>query len=438
MAMAPENPGLAKSVLVTIVGSAFPPFAALITAPLLAHGLGVEGRGQVAAAQAVALLTVSVTAFGIPDAITYFIARGARRGLGTHKWIVIFTVLSGAMATLIIFAMSGWLGGDNRSTEHLIEFAGLSIVPALLLGLVRGHASGHELWMRIAAERIIGSGIRMVGAVILLMTNHLSPLSATVLMVFGPLLGALPYAVGRGAGRELPHQTEAGIRDVASYSGRVWIGAVSGILLMRMDQALLIPFAGAAELGLYAVAVSISELPLVINSAIRDVTFARHAGEFSATKLAQTARVSGMLSGAIALMIAIVLPWGIPALFGTDFRGAVPVTWLLLFAVVVGTPGSIAGAGLSALGRPGLRSVSLTIAALVNIAMLFAVAAQWGALGAAFATLVGNLLSSNLNIHWFNAASGSSWRTFYAFRSEDLSTTVGAARRLIRREVVSE
>src|SRR3954452_2104311 len=95
-----KHQSLTKSVLVTLVGNASPPLAALCTAPVLAQGLGVEARGQVAAAQAVALLTISITAFGLPETLTHFVARGVRRTRRTIRAILAFTVLTGVAATL--------------------------------------------------------------------------------------------------------------------------------------------------------------------------------------------------------------------------------------------------------------------------------------------------------------------------------------------------
>jgi O-antigen/teichoic acid export membrane protein len=271
----------------------------------------------------------------------------------------------------------------------------------------------------------------MIGALVLFATDHLNPHSATALMVFTPLLGVLPYLMRSAAIEHVVQRTETGVREVASYSARTWIGAVSGILLMRIDQAFLVPFAGATELGLYAVAVAISEIPLVVNSAVRDVTFARHSGRFDADSLAQSARMSALFSGLVALVLAVLLPWAIPTLFGDGFKEAIPVTLLLLLAVVIGTPGSIAGAGLSAMGRPGLRSGSLVIAAIINVIVLLLVAARWGAMGAAVATLIGNLVSSNLNILWFNSGRASSWKSFYAIGRRDVATTIQYATRVI-------
>lgn len=417
--MGDRHQSTARSVMVSTIGNAFPPLAALVTAPLLARGLGVEARGEVAAAQAIALLMVSVTAFGLPDAITHFVARGAAGERKTHVKLVAFTLVTGAIASLVMVSFSDWLGGGQESTSLLINIAAASVAPAMLLGLLRGQAAGRGEWVKIAAERIGGSAARLVATAILFGAGYLTPVTATVVLVFGPLLGVIPYLLPNSPRHAIsPPEITSG--QFASYSVRIWVGAISGILLMRIDQSLLLPIAGATQLGLYAVAVALSEVPLVINSAVRDVAFSQHSTSFDAKRLSSAARIASTLCFVVAATMAVAMPWVLPMMFGSEFADAVPVVWLLLVAVVLGTPGAIAGAGLSAVGRPGLRSVSLSVAALVNVLALAILAPMYGAMGAAGATLIGNLVSSNLNIYWLHRYGNCHWGQFYVYRPSDL------------------
>lgn len=415
-----QTRSFSRSVIVTIVGTAFPPAAALVTAPLLARGLGVDARGEVAAAQAIAVLAVAVMAIGLPETVTHFVARGAFRTPKQIAAVVSVSVAAGALASLVVSGLSFWLGDKSESASTLIQFAGLSIVPALLLGLVRGHAAGRGWWGRIAAERIAGSAVRLSGSIILFTTGHLGPTEAVALVVFGPLLGALAYVIPRFTHPNPVDRDPATTGTTASYAMRIWIGSLAGIVLMRIDQVLLIPLAGAGALGIYAVAVAISEVPLIVNSAIRDVTFTDQSTKLDYARVVRSARLSFLATGLIAAAFAFALPFAIPAIFGDDFMGAVAVAALLLLAVTVGTPGSLAGAGLAAVGRPGLRSVSLTIAAAAAIVALVILAPRWGAIGAAWATLVGNLVSSNLCIIWWCRLTRTPFVSFYLIRATDV------------------
>jgi hypothetical protein len=200
---------------------------------------------------------------------------------------------------------------------------------------------------------------------------------------------------------------------------------------MRIDQVLLTPLAGAEALGIYVVAVAVSEVTLIVNSAIRDVAFADQSGTLDYARVVRSARLSFLATGLIAAAFAFALPYALPAMFGDEFAGAVAVTALLLLAVTVGTPGSLAGAGLAAIGRPGLRSVSLTVAAGANIVALVILAPEWGATGAACATLVGNLVSSNLAIIYWCRLTRTPFVSFYLIRVTDLLALLKIVRGMV-------
>lgn len=194
------------------------------------------------------------------------------------------------------------------------------------------------------------------------------------------------------------------------------------------------PLSSAYQLGLYAVAVNISDVALILHSAVRDVTFAADASGQDDDRLCASARISGLASMGFGLVLAAMVPVGLPLLFGHAFKPAIPATFLLLAAVVLVTPGSIAGAGLSARGRPGLRSMSLVVASLVNLVALIVLVPHYGAIGAAWATFVGNVVTSQLNILSLHRVSGIPIGNFYGIRRSDLriiAAKLGSVRRAV-------
>nr|WP_234713035.1 oligosaccharide flippase family protein [Mycolicibacterium neoaurum] len=401
-----------------------------MTAPILARSLGVDARGDVAAAQSVAILAVAVMAIGLPETVTHFVARRAFRTPRQVWTFVAVSVVSGFLAWLLVRELSLWLGGGSESAARLIQFAALSIVPALLLGLVRGFAAGSGLWLHVAAERVIGSAVRLFGSIALFAIGSLGATEAVALIVFGPLAGGLAYLFPRSVHAKRLVREPVPIRSAGSYALRVWVGSLAGIVLMRIDQVLLIPLAGPTALGVYAVAVAISEVPLIVNSAIRDVTFTDQSAELDYARVVASARLSFLATGLIAGAFTLAAPYAIPTVFGDQFEGAVVVTALLLLAVTVGTPGSLAGAGLAAIGRPGMRSLSLAIAAVTAIAALVLLAPRWGAVGAAYATLIGNLVSSNVCIAIWCRLTKTPFLQFYAIRTTDVLSLFRTASRL--------
>jgi O-antigen/teichoic acid export membrane protein len=412
-----------RNMLTSFVGNLFPPMVSLVSGPIMAHALGVEGRGEVAAATAPMTLVVTAVTFGIPEALTYTVARnpGLVRSAMRRGLLLLSTV--GFFAMVAVFFSRGWLSGGNDAVAKLSTIACLIIIPALCLSVVRGIAAAHNSWGLIATERILASTTRLMVIIPLAFLGLVTPLTATLIIATMPVVGALSYL-------RLPRSFEPEVEDtegvassrrLLSYGLRIWIGSISGILLSRVDQTLMTPLANTYELGLYVVAVNVSELLLIINSSVRDVSFASDAREAVDERLAAAARISSTVCILAALALGFTMVWWLPLLFGEAFRPAVPVAAVALAAVALGTPGSIGGSGLGARGRPGLRSMSLVVACLVNVVMLIFLLPTMGAMGAAIATLVGNLISSNLNLYFMQRVFGIPMHRFYGIRVSDFA-----------------
>jgi len=421
--------GVAKNILGNVVG----PLAGLASAPILAHGLGVAGRGEVAAATAPFLLVATLATLGIPEAVTYFVARNPTAFHAIRRRAGLILTLAGVAATGVGVLTAPLLAGDQADMVSLISLASLALLPTILVSMLRGLAAGLGLWTTVAVERALGPVVRLVAVAALAASGNLSVLTATVSIVSAPILGGLVYLVRRSALRDGSPGALPSHSDLLSYGGRVWLGSIAGVLLMRVDQVLMVPLSTTYELGLYVVAVTISELPLVINTAIREVMFASDARSSDDRRLTAAARISLLVCALAAVGIGGTSVWWLPVLFGEEFIGALPSLIILLVAVVAGVPGSIAGSGLSARGLPHLRSYSLLAAFTINLVTVILAVPHLGAVGAAIGTLVGNVVSSNINVLQMKSRFGVPFWAFYAVGVRDLKEMLALARRLLKR-----
>lgn len=423
-AAADAGGSVSRGMTITLVGNMFPPLVALISGPILAQALGVTGRGEVAAATAPLGLAMTLMTFGVPEAVTYTVARrpSVVRAAARHGYQLL--LVAGLLAMVALYLAREWLSGGDAGIGQLMSVAALAILPNLLVGVLRGIASSMALWTLVAAERILASVLRLVALIPLWLTGHLTPFTATVILAAMPVVGAFAYfgLRGRLPAEEPDLDQLAAHRQLASFGLRMWIGSISGTLLARVDQTLMTPLNGAYQLGLYVVAVNLSELPLIINKAVRDVTFVTDAHRSVDSRLTASARISSAACAAAALGLGGTMVWWLPWLFGAEFAGAVPVAAVLLVAVVIGTPGSIAGAGLSARGRPGLRSIALLVACVGNIALLLVLVPRWGAMGAAWAMLFGTTTTSTLELVFIRRLFGIPIRSFLGLRRSDVQT----------------
>ena len=181
------------------------------------------------------------------------------------------------------------------------------------------------------------------------------------------------------------------------------------------------------------IAVSVAEAALLANNAVRDVTLSADSASSDDRRLGASARVSFLVSLVFGGALVSSLWWWFPLLFGDEFAPAMAVTAILICAAVFGVPGSVAGAGLVARGRPGLRSSALAFAAVVNVILLLLLTPSLGALGAAFCTLAGNLIAANLNVLLLWRLFGVNPGLLYLIRWSDIHSLWAVLRRLSRR-----
>jgi O-antigen/teichoic acid export membrane protein len=175
----------ATSVLVPVVGVA--------TAPILAHGLGVAGRGTAAAALAPNVLLAGAATLGLPDALTYFLAKTPGRTRAALRVTCLLSVLIGAAAFVVVAVFASPLSGGVQGLDGLIVLATAFAVPLLLVNLLRGAAIGRHMWTAVAAERVTNSFLRLIALALLLVLDRLTVLNAVLVMAIGPLIAGAVY-----------------------------------------------------------------------------------------------------------------------------------------------------------------------------------------------------------------------------------------------------
>ncbi|MDY6056151.1 oligosaccharide flippase family protein [Micrococcus sp.] len=419
---------------VTLAGNLASPLAGFLSAPLLARGLGADGRGEAAAATAPLLMLTVVLALGLPEAVTYFVARSTRTRRLVLRTALGAMAVTGACGVLLVWWMRMPLSGDDPALASLIMVGTAGLLPSLVVGVLRGQAAALEQWGRIAWEKSINAIGRLGLVALLYVTDSMTPFSATVVLTVTVVAGGVVYLIPWAAGARVEQATaSATAGEVLGFGMRMWGGTLTGILLSRISQVLMVPLADTRALGIYVVALQLAEAVLVVNSAMRDVTMSRMSSTFSAATLVQTTRVSNLITASSALGLAVCAPWFVPLLFGHEFDAAVPVVWVLLIGSVLGNAGSVAGAGLVALGRPGLRSLGMAAALVVNVSTLVVLTPLWGATGAAIATAAGSFVAGTLNVLWVAPRIGRRPFDFLLFRGEDVTLFIRTITRIVRR-----
>ncbi|UFS57862.1 oligosaccharide flippase family protein [Subtercola endophyticus] len=431
------GPGdVGHNMAVAAITNLIAPAAAFASAPILARALGVEARGEVGAATSPLLLMTALATVGLPAAVTVLTAKRPEIARFALAHATLLVGVSGVIGTLVSILLAPFLAGGSMEIAHLISITSLAIVPTLLIAVLRGAASGHHEWRLVNREKYITAFVRLGGVIALWLAGVLTVETSIAAIALSPIIGGLAYLnIGK---LSVPHAGGVKSRtisgDLLGFGTRVWVGSLSGILLSRLDQVLIIPLSNTQQLGYYVTAVSVAEVALVVNNAVRDVILASDAAQADTAKLTMSARVSFLVSIIIgAVLVGSMWVW-FPWLFGQEFQPAVAVSSVLVLAGTIGVPGSVAGAGLSSRGRPGLRSSALVIAVVINVLALLVLVPPMGAMGAAIATLIGNIVSANLSITFFCRLSKTNPLDLYLIRPSDVRVLIAVSKRVLKRQ----
>jgi O-antigen/teichoic acid export membrane protein len=197
------------------------------------------------------------------------------------------------------------------------------------------------------------------------------------------------------------------VRPLAAY-GTAQIAALTpAVLNANLDQLVLSQTVPSADLGRYAIAVSLASLPMPLVSAIGNVAFPRLAARSVVTEATLRLQLLAVLASA-GLAVAILVPlavaayWMIPLVFGANYRGAVVLLWLLAPGSVFLACGQVVGDLLRGRNHPNVVAWSQGLAAVFTVLLLLMLLPMIGVAGAAVASTVayGIALAAMLRSLW--------------------------------------
>jgi len=302
------------------------PALGLISGPILARALGPVGRGQFASVMEPLTLGGAVASIGLPAAATYFVASGMNQ-----RQILWKTLSLGFIISLITYGTMVWYSEQVSETQGLSRWvyvaAWSTVIASALVQILRGYWQGRSAWRRLDAERFSFAILRFTAVVVIGVLGF----QDAEYFVGGALLafitaGAIlvsPSLVRRDSRPLVPS------RRLYTYSFSAALGTIAVVASNRLDQVILPIVASSAELGFYAVAVTVAEVPII---------FAALAGRNALTLASKGATFREImveigpfiLAGwTLALALMAGAPIYTPLLFGSDFAQSISSVQIL-------------------------------------------------------------------------------------------------------------
>jgi len=360
---------------------------------IIARVLGPTVRGEYAAVTAWMGVLQLVGGMGQPAAVVYYVAREpprARDYVATSRTMMLAT---GFVALVVGVLLAPVLGHGLPALTAGYRIAFGALIVAFVGGSFTASLQARDLH-RWNVVRVIQPVLGLIAIVVLWRLRRLT-LDGVMVVIAAAMLLQLVWAYRdcRHTGLVPGRARVALVRPLLSY-GIVQIAALTPATLNAdLDQLVLSQTVSAADLGRYAVAVSISLLPMPLVFAIGNVAMPRLAATREVTGATrQLQRLSVLASAGLAVAVLVPLAavsyWLVPLVFGAAYRGAVPLLWVLTPGSVFLACGQVTGDLLRGRRHPAVVAWAEGIAAILTVALLLALLPLVGVYGAAIASTV--------------------------------------------------
>ena len=381
-----------RSILGVLVTSFGIQGIGLLTGIFVARGLGVEGRGELAAIILWPSIIVYLGDLGLPLAYVYESAR-ERSQIGSLVANAVLLVLGqwlilSVVGGLIILVALGRYDETVRYTA--VAFLWVYIPLNLLSRYLHSINQGIGAFRAFNAVRITVAVSYAVGLVFVTSVGVLSVRSA-VIATLASNVCALAVVIFvsrsslRAAGRPRPDRALLG--RTLRYGFRGHIGNLTPVDSMQIDLLIVTALLTASDAGLYAVAAAAAMVVRAQGTSIGMVALptvaAGQTDEERRAAVGQFFRLSLLLNFVTAATIVVTARFVVPALFGNEFAPAVGTVQILAIGITLASLRQVLGDCLRGLGRPGASTVAELVSLVVALVALAIFIPLFGIEGAA-------------------------------------------------------
>jgi O-antigen/teichoic acid export membrane protein len=360
---------------------------------VVARALGPTVRGEYAAIIVWLGIVQMFGGMGQPAALCFYVARDPERGSDYAATSRTMMLTTGALALAAGMLLAPLLshGRPDMVVGYQIAF-GSSIISFVAASYTFSlQARDLHRWNVVRLSQPLLGFIAVIALWLLRLLTLDTAVVAVAATNFAQLLWA--YRCCRCT-RLAPGRTRARlVRPLAAY-GAAQIAALTPTTInATLDQLVLSQTVPAADLGRYAIAVSLTSLPVPLVSAIGNVAFPRLASRCAVTEATHRLQLRAVL-GSAGLAAGMLLPlaatayWLIPLVFGAGYRGAVPLLWLLTPGAIFLACGQVVGDLLRGRNQPIVVAWAQGTAAVFTVALLIILLPVLGVSAAAIASTV--------------------------------------------------
>lgn len=312
----------------------------ILTGLLAARLLGPEGRGELAEIMLWPGLLIEFGILALSDALLY---RAATRSAAPKTLFATIMFLGAVLSAVLIvigyFVIPFALVGESARLEGTIDLYIVAYIPIYLFALfVAAMFQGHlDIKGWNVVRLLVGTGY--LGFILLLWaTGNIGVNGFAFAFVAGTALSGvvgLFWLWRKGWVSWKPDFAAA--KALLGYGLRVHVGEIVNSARQRVDQAAVAIFLSAHDLGLYAVALTVANGPMILVNTIAGIAFPKiSAAPDKEEKLrifGVYLRLAMVMSTASAVSLAILAEFLVPLIFGQNFYRSATISQIMLIGL---------------------------------------------------------------------------------------------------------
>lgn len=381
---------------------------AAVTGVVVARGLNPDGRGTFNVITTIASTAMVLGHLSIGQASVGFWSSKRAAIPANNLLLGPLLGVGAALSTALLIAVAA--PDIVPAPVRPLLFFALAAVP---IGVVTIHMSTVVLLLGrvdVVNRATTWSAVVQCGGMLAFAAaGHLS--TTTVIWIW-VLSGTIPLLLYAPVLRPHLSRLDLGLaRRMVGTGLRYQLGMLALSMFVRVDVLILNALAPGSPVGIYTVAISVGEVTYVATNALAQVVLSNQAeqGLDGARDLTvRSTRISVVTTVPLLGATCLAAPWLVPALYGTDYRGSVPVIFALAPGVLAISASRSIPQYLLRLGRPWLVSATALLALMTNVVLNLLLIPRWGVLGCAYASSAGWLTLAGCQVAWFIRATGTS------------------------------
>ena len=430
----PRSPSLRNNSFARLVSDVSALALSLVAATITARLLGPSGKGYYSSLVLLAGIFVVVFSAGLGEAVIILVGRGrATMRTATSATMLATIALSVAGSAAFVLVAHLVLGADTGNDRIAIVLGGLLTAINVHFNTMAGFLLCQERVVAVAGLALVAAALSTAALLVFLAGAGLGTAGAMLasLLGSGVALVATIVIVRRSKLPIRPRWAPRYLRSALPYGASLQISNLLVMMTARVDLILVFRFGGAVDAGSYSVALTIGTIVAAVPTALSYASFPRLAvldDEQAETLTGQLFRVGMVAAVVLGAALAALTPVAIPLVFGSEYRGAIVPTLVLVPGGVMWSAQWILCRAAAARGNTQPLVVSFLVSCVAMVALDFVMIGLWRSVGAAVASLIASGLGVLVSLLYYRKW-GWRWRSLLPGPS-DLTAFAASVRRL--------